>query len=106
MEKGQTCLTEGEKHPEFNNQLISFPHGHDDGPDCAGMIKHELNLRWSPAFAPRSPFKDVEKHDERLKKRWEADNYPWVAQQKKGQKQHQAQIRKMKRYGLWAKKGD
>lgn len=48
IKQGQTRFTYNLEDTTFMTQLLSFPKGkHDDGPDAGGMIKDELNKRWT-----------------------------------------------------------
>ena len=68
----------------FIVQLLGFPKKpHDDGPDAAGMIKDELNRRWSAPkkVVPRAYYK----HEHEKTKAQEKFNnmaQPWLAVQK------------------------
>ena len=80
IKQKQTRFTQNLEDTTFMTQLLSFPKGkHDDGPDAAGMIKDELNRRWSKQIKPR-PHEDP--HITRLKEQSKkAFNYmaqPWM----------------------------
>lgn len=85
------------------SQILSFPKGkHDDGPDAAGMIKDELNRRWTAKHKIRNIIAErIEKKKAKQKKQWELDNYPWLKQQKMAQKKDRKTRLQMKKYGLW-----
>jgi len=75
----------------FMTQLLSFPKcKHDDGPDAGGMIKDELNRRWSEPHEPR-PFVDpVQKMIEKQSKAtFQNLAQPWVATREKAIKAQQ-----------------
>ena len=67
-------------------QLLSYPRGkHDDGPDAAGMIKDELNRRWTPRgllMKPRQLIQE-EKKIERLIEQHKLAGMPWMADKKR-----------------------
>jgi len=61
-------------------QLLAFPRGkHDDGPDALGMIKDELQRRWSNRME-RTPHEDTKltRLKEQCKKQFEQMSQPWV----------------------------
>ncbi len=93
----------------FMAQVLAFPKGkHDDGPDAAGMIKDELNRRWSRkrvGVSERRARKIEQKREKQIKE-WEFANYPWLAQQKAAAKASAKNRLRMKRYGLWDPKLD
>lgn len=92
----------------FMTQLLSFPKGkHDDGPDAAGMIKDELNRRWSKKAKKRNIYAEREERKKaKLAKQWEVNNYPWLVHQRRADKQFQQNKLKLKKYGLWNPEND
>lgn len=104
----QTSFTFNMEDTILMTQLLSFPKGkHDDGPDAAEMVKSELNRRWSAKKKHRNILTErMIKKQEKMKKEWEATQYPWLAQKKRANKEAQKQKRKMQRLGLWFVKED
>jgi len=71
---------------EFMKQLLAFPkRRHDDGPDCAGMIKDELRRQWKAMdkVKPKESWKD-KRQRQSVAKNWKAMTQPWLKDKKKG----------------------
>jgi hypothetical protein len=68
IKKGQTRFTPDQEYSVFMSQLLGFPKAkHDDGPDAGGMIKDELNRRYSVYSPPGKP-PEVVKYEKEMKK--------------------------------------
>jgi hypothetical protein len=81
IKQGQTRFTPNLEDTTFMTQLLSFPKGkHDDGPDAAGMIKDELNRRWSEKGKKRVPREDADlvRRKEVAQKQFKDMSQPWL----------------------------
>ncbi|MDH3324503.1 MAG: hypothetical protein OEL89_02600, partial [Candidatus Peregrinibacteria bacterium] len=81
IKHAQTRFTPNLEDTTFMTQLLSFPKGkHDDGPDAAGMIKDELNRRWTDRPRARIPKEEVHliRLKEQGKKQFEQISQPWL----------------------------
>lgn len=99
IKQGQTRFTHNLEDTTFMTQLLSFPKGkHDDGPDAAGMIKDELNRRWSTRGRKTSREDPALVHEkEQAKKQFEDASQPWLKVQKQAARNHARQTRMRRR---------
>ncbi|MBD3196094.1 MAG: hypothetical protein GF317_13635 [Candidatus Lokiarchaeota archaeon] len=85
IKDGQVRFTEDLRHTVFMEQLLGFPKSkYDDGPDAAGMIKDELNRKWTPIVdtKPRELIKQ-EKKEEEWHERFKLQQQPWLKDKRK-----------------------
>lgn len=80
-------------------QLLSFPRGkHDDGPDSLGMIKDELNRRWSTKSEPMPrEDADLEAFKKRQAQRYKDMQQPWLKTQEQARRRQAQRQRFQKR---------
>lgn len=80
-------------------QILAFPKGkHDDAPDTTGMIKDELNRRWT---APRNPVPREHPHErkrrEQAEKAFKKLEQPWLETRENAIRKQKMQQERMKR---------
>jgi hypothetical protein len=95
IKEHQTCFTENLEDTTFMTQLLAFPKGkHDDGPDAAGMIKDELNRRWSESSEPK-PHESFRERLEReqVKSKFNKMAHPWEADRERAMRRQERQNR-------------